>query len=226
LDWSKCTHCMECSEICYAKALTAVGMRMTVEEILRIVLQDVGFYKNTGGGLTISGGEVLSNIDLALDLAKAAKSKGINVALDTSGYGKYEQLYSLAEVCDYILYDMKTIIDEKHIEMTGVSNEIILNSLVKLTKDEKLRKKIIMRMPLIRGINDDDETLAKTVKFYLKNGLTEVNLLAYHNLGISKKQNIGERPEEFEAPEDSKMQGIKKMFIDAGIHTTIMGEKQ
>lgn len=225
MDWDKCIRCLRCTEVCYAEAIKEVGKEMTIDEVMHTVMQDAGFYKNTGGGLTISGGEVLSNYEFTYALASRAKEEGLTVAIDTSGYGRYEDLLELAGMCDYILYDMKHIDDEKHLELTKVSNKTILESLTKLAEKPEINEKIIMRMPLIKGLNDDDDTIDRTVEFYEKNNLREVNLLAYHNLGVSKKHNIGQQEEEFEAPDDDRMQEIKQRFLDHDIHATIMGEK-
>ena len=225
VDWATCTRCMKCTEVCYARAISAVGMDMTVDEVMRAVMQDADFYRHTGGGLTISGGEILSNFEFTYALAKKAKENGITVAMDTSGYGKFGQLLRLAELGDYLLYDMKHIENALHISLTGVGNHVILASLSKLARIPGVNKKIIMRMPLVKGLNDSEDTIRKTLEFYLENGLKEVNLLPYHSLGVSKKQNIGKQAEEYQAPEDSRLQEIKKLFLAHGIHTTIMGEK-
>lgn len=226
MDWDKCIKCLKCTEVCYAQAIKEVGMEMTVDEVMEKVLQDEKFYRNTGGGLTISGGEVLSNFEFAKALVEAAKANDLTVALDTSGYGDYEKLHEMACLCDYILYDMKHIDDEEHRKLTGVSNKVIVESLEKLAAIPEINGKIIMRMPLVKGLNDDDKTIDDTAAFYKKNNLKEVNLLAYHNLGVSKKFNIGGIGEEFEAPSDERMKEMKQKFIDVGMKATIMGEKE
>jgi len=225
MNREKCTRCMKCTEVCYSGALAAIGIEMTVDEVMHVVMQDLDFYKNTRGGLTISGGEILSNFEFTYELAVRAKENGINVAMDTSGYGDYSMLFKLAELGDHILYDMKHIGDGAHIALTGKSNRMILKFLSKMAANPDINKKIIMRMPMIKGINDDEVTIYRTMDFYKKNNLKHVNLLPYHNLGVSKNCGIGNMAEEYDSPEDSRMQEIKKLYLSNGIRTTIMGEK-
>ena len=127
IDRTRCNVCLKCAENCYAKALRAVAKPMTVDEIIAIVVQDKGFYDNTGGGMTVSGGEILMHADFAGRLIDEAGRRGISVCLDTSGFGDADALKELAckENVTYILYDMKSIDDEVHREYTGVSLSLI-----------------------------------------------------------------------------------------------------
>ncbi|MCQ2553271.1 MAG: glycyl-radical enzyme activating protein [Clostridia bacterium] len=219
----KCTMCMECVDNCYAQGLKAVGKELTAEAVMKEVAKDKGFYNRTGGGLTISGGELLSHKDFALELVKLAQKEEINVCLDTSGCGKLEDLIELASypnVTD-ILYDMKCVDSEKHVELTGLSNNVIPENLKKLAADEILRKKIHMRMPLIKGLNDSEEIIEKTKAFYKENNLKKVTLLPYHPLGVNKMKNIGGHQERYEAPNDERLVDIMNEFKSIGMDVEV-----
>ena len=216
IDRTRCNVCLKCAENCYAKALRAVAKPMTVDEIIAIVEQDKGFYDNTGGGMTVSGGELLMHADFVGRLIDEAGRRGISVCLDTSGCGDADALMELAckENVTYILYDMKSIDDEVHIEYTGVSNRLILDNLRILAADSRTRDKLIMRMPLVRGVNDSDDIIRKTGELYRELGISRVDLLPYHKLGISKKRNVGGVQQEFEDPLEERITEIEIYFKD------------
>lgn len=211
-----CGSSLECVSVCYANALNAVANEMTAEEILDAVAEDKAFYDNTGGGMTISGGEMLTHADFVLKLIDEAADREINVCVDTSGFGDSEKLREIAlrpNVTD-ILYDMKSIDNEVHREYTEVSNELILDNLKMLAETPEVRDKITMRMPLIKGVNDGDEVIKATGALYRELGLKKVTLLPYHNLGITKKRNIGGTQEEFNQPEEERLTEIMSYFQD------------
>ena len=227
IDWELCDHCLKCADNCTANALKAVAQRMTACEVMEKVGQDEGFYDNTGGGMTISGGEPLAQADFAEELIRLAGERGIKVCLDTSGLGRTEDLLRLASYdnLEYVLYDMKSIDPEIHREFTGVDNEMILENLRTLAADPELREKIWMRMPLIHGVNDTDEMIERTAEFYRENGLKRVTLLPYHILGASKKRNIGGDPVQFEAPSDERVDEIGRIFREkAGMYVEVLGK--
>ena len=227
IDRKKCNRCMECVDVCTANALRTVAKEMTAEEIMRVVEQDKEFYESTGGGMTISGGEMLANADFARELVELAEKKGINVCLDTSGQGDGEKLATLAlypNVTD-VLYDMKSIDPKIHMEYTGIDNSLVLENLEKLAKDERIKDKLLMRMPLINGVNDSDDIIRRTAEYYKDLGLKRVTLLPYHILGVSKMRHIGGVPLEFNPPSDEKIDIIKKTIEDISeAHVEILGK--
>jgi pyruvate formate lyase activating enzyme len=154
IDRAKCDVCLKCTEECYAQALRPVAKPMTIEEILYIAEQDKGFYDNTEGGITVSGGEVLMHGNFVIKLIHEAGKRGINVCIDTCGFGNSQTLMEMAlkENVTNILYDMKSIDDEIHKKYTGVSNQLIIDNLRMLAEDERTADKLIMRMPLIKGV--------------------------------------------------------------------------
>lgn len=225
IDRELCTRCMKCTEVCYAKALNPAGQWMTVDEVMKQVLQDKDFYLHTNGGMTISGGELLSQADFTEELMRAAEKFGIGVALDTSGYGKNETLSRLARHsnCTHVLFDMKHIESKEHKKYTGVKNETILYNLKALAADPVINPKIIMRMPLIAGVNDSEETIKKTCRFFTENHLKSVTLLPYHDLGVSKVRNIGKEPQFFQAVSEEGLARIRDCFEACKIKVEILG---
>ena len=203
VDRDKCNVCMECTKRCYAEALRPVAREMTVSEVMKAVLQDRSFYESTGGGMTISGGEILMHGEFVSRLVQAAKKENVCVCIDTCGFGDPRLLKSLAAApnVSHVLFDIKAIDDEVHTQYTGVSNRSILDNLSMLAEDETTRGKIIARMPLINAVNDTEEMIRPAGELFRRLGLARLTLLPYHNLGIGKKRNIGGIQEEFK-PED------------------------
>jgi pyruvate formate lyase activating enzyme len=169
---------------------------------------------------------MLSRPQFVAEIIREAGSKDIKVCLDTSGYGDGDALYDLAAspaVTD-VLYDMKCILPEKHLEGTGVDNQKILENLVRLASDEAIRRKITMRMPLIGGYNDTEEVIGETAAFFRRNNLQKVTLLPYHTLGVSKSERIGEVAELFEPPSRDRLDEIRSVFESAGIAVEVLGQ--
>ena len=169
-------------------SLKQVAKDMTLEEVFEIVMKDENFYRNSGGGVTLSGGEILVNSAFAIELFEKLKEEYINTAIETTGYGNYKDLENLAKLTDTVLFDIKHLNSQKHKEYTSVSNEIILENLTKLSK---WHKKIIMRFPFIKGINDDEKNIHQTAEFLKNLNLLEVNILPYHTMGLEKYRKLG-----------------------------------
>ena len=226
IDREKCDMCMKCTEVCYANSLDPVAEEMTPEEVMKYVKQDKGFYDHTGGGMTISGGEMLAQPDFSEALIGLAEKEGIGVCLDTSGFGDGDILYRMAKhpAVTNILFDMKAIDSEVHKAYVGESNEIILANLRRLAEDPETRKKLIMRMPLIKGVNDTEDMIRRTGDLYRELELENVTLLPYHTLGVSKTRNIGKEPEVFEPPQDERVEEIKTYFESLGMKAEVLGK--
>ena len=176
-----------CSDCFTTSTLKQVAKDMTLEEVFTIVMKDENFYRNSGGGVTLSGGEVLVNSAFTIKLFEKLKDEYVNTAIETTGYGSYRELEKLAKLTDTILFDIKHMDSGKHKKYTAVSNEIILENLTKLSK---WHKKIIMRFPFIKGINDDEKNIHETAKFLKKLNLLEVNILPYHTMGLEKYRKL------------------------------------
>ncbi|MCQ2547106.1 MAG: glycyl-radical enzyme activating protein [Clostridia bacterium] len=225
IDFSSCRACGECHAVCFSKAITPVAREMTVDEVMEKVLQDRNFYENSGGGVTISGGELLLHYEFASELIRACEKEGIGVCLDTSGYGDTGQLMDLAGQAkvNHVLYDIKHMDDEEHKKLTGVGNLQILENLRALAADENTRKKIWIRMPLISGINDSDEEIHAAADLMCELGLSRVSLLGYHEMGIAKARNTGADYTRFEAPSAERMDEINKYLEGRGLDSEISG---
>jgi len=216
----QCNLCGLCVNSCPSSALELIGREVTVEEIVEEVAKDEVFYSQSGGGVTISGGEPLYQIEFAFSLAKYLKRLGYHVALDTSGYYQGDEkdtklLLDLAQTVDLILYDLKLIDDQKHQNYVGVSNETILGNARILTL--KNPNKIIFRYPLIPGVNDSpqDIELLKNFLSHLPECMLEI--LPYHHLGVGKYRLIGKEYElEFLSPPDQeKISFLRESFAQS-----------
>ena len=227
IDFASCIACGSCQEVCYTKAITFVAEEMTVEEVMKTVLQDRDFYENSGGGVTISGGEPLSHGAFAKALTRACREEGIDVCIDTCGYGQQEILMDLALAPNvtHVLFDLKHMDPAAHEQLTGVRNEKIIANLRALAEDPGTHDKIWVRMPLIKGLNDGEETIRAARDLLAELRIRKVSLLGYHEMGVSKARNTGLQLDTFEAPSHERMEEIRSLFSSAGIDTEISGAK-
>ena len=188
-DRSECEKCGRCTEICPAMALETVGEQKSVDEVIEAVLKDKAFYDTSGGGMTLSGGEPMMQFDFTLALMKAAKEKGLHTCMETCGFAKSEQFRKIAKYTDIFLYDYKETDSQKHKGFTGVENTLILENLHML---DALGAKIILRCPIIPGLNDTDSHFAGIANTAnsLEN-ILEINIEPYHPLGSSKSELLG-----------------------------------
>ena len=225
IDFSACKACGECAKVCYTKAITYVAEEMTVEEVMSVVLQDKEFYQDSGGGVTISGGEPLAHVAFARALIDACREEGIDVCIDTCGYGDTKQLMDLALSPNVtnVLYDLKHMDPAAHEKLTGVSNERIISNLRALAADPRTHDKIWVRMPLIKDINDGEETIQAAVALLEELAVRTVSLLGYHEMGVSKARHTGLEFDSFEAPSHERLVEIKEQMCGAGIDAEISG---
>lgn len=219
----KCNLCGNCVEACYSKAWSLVGKKYTVEEVLQEVKKNNAFFRFSDGGVTISGGEPLRQIDFLLSLSKALKKEGYHITLDTSGYAPWEAIKEVSQFVDLFLYDIKHFDEQEHKKLTGVSNQLILRNL-KLLSD--LDKKIIIRIPVIPQLNDSEENLKKTIEFISQlKGILGVELLPFTRLGASKYNQLDlENPcKDVIAPSQEKMERLTEYFIEKKFNVSIGG---
>ncbi|MBQ4620071.1 MAG: glycyl-radical enzyme activating protein [Clostridia bacterium] len=188
---SNCTSCGKCASSCFPQALELCGKEMSVEEVIHTVLRDKPFYQSTGG-MTISGGEPLMQFAFTLALLKSAKENGIHTAIETSGYTEKSKIYEISEYTDLFLYDIKTTDDESHIKYTGVSNKPILENLSCL---DSLSKKVILRCPMIPGVNVTDDHIINVFTLARRHSSVQsIEFEPYHPLGVSKSRLLGKEP--------------------------------
>ena len=182
IDRTKCTICGKCVELCPENALEICGKEMSVDKICEILLKDKKFYDESGGGITLSGGECLLQSEACCEILKVMKQSGINTAVDTCGFVPRTAIDKVMPYTDTFLYDIKAIDEDVHIKCTGQSNKIILDNLVYL---DSCGAKSEIRIPYIPGYNDDQ--MDKIGKFL--SGLSyviRVRVLPYHNYAASK----------------------------------------
>lgn len=186
-----CTGCQKCKESCPQAALEITGEMRSISELLELVEEDAAFYEVSGGGVTLGGGECTSQPEAALNLLMACKQEGINTAIETCGYAKTDMLLKIAEYVDLFLFDIKHMNPERHNELAGVNNELILFNLNELLRR---RYNVKVRMPMLKGINDSKEEISQVIEFLLpyKNdpNFKGIDLLPYHKLGVNKYNQL------------------------------------
>jgi len=188
-DQSKCAHCGTCAEICPAEARELIGKVMTVDDTVGEIEKDIPFYDESGGGVTFSGGEPLMQPDFLLRLLDACGKLDLHRTVDTTGYADAELLLKVAERTELFLYDLKHMDPEKHRKYTGVPNEQILNNLELLARNGA---KINIRIPIIPGINSDDENIDRTGSYVSSlPGVYDINILPYHSAAEGKYRKLG-----------------------------------
>ncbi len=222
IDRSACDNCGDCAAACRYKALYMCGTDYTVEELVMRVSKDIPFYEQSGGGVTLSGGEPLSQPEFILQLAKALKERDIHTAIDTTGCVQTKVMEAVLPYTDLFLYDLKHMDAEQHRVATGVSNELILQNAQYIAKSGG---KMQIRIPVIPNFNDSEENIIETGKFCrsLGDAVAIVQLLPYHNLGVMKYQRIDDSKVVLEAepPSDEKIRSIKKLLEDLGLLVTV-----
>ena len=216
-----CDDCGACADKCYAEALTLCGKDYTSEELVNRLLQDKNFFDTSGGGVTISGGEALCQIDFIVEVMQGLKANGIHVALDTTGFAPWETVERTTPYVDLYLYDLKHMDSAKHKAAVGVPNERILENAQKLAA---CGKKLQIRIPVIPRFNEDEENIRATAEFCVKLGeaVEVIQLRPYHNMGVMKYLRISDgKPLEAIPPSDEKMAHLRDIMASYGLNVTI-----
>jgi pyruvate formate lyase activating enzyme len=224
INTDRCTLCGACVKACHSEALEMIGKEMTVIQVMAEIEKDLIFYDGSGGGVTFSGGEPLTQPGFLSALLGTCKELEIHTALDTCGLAAWDILQKIGENVDLFLYDLKLMDDEKHRKFTGVSNKQILENLRLLSRHDH---EIIVRIPIIPGINDDDEDVFKMGEFVasLANP-PPVDLLPYHKIGVEKYIRLKRtyRLSQIQTPGDEGMKEIAQILRGFGLQVTIGGE--
>jgi len=193
IDREKCKLCFSCSDFCPAKALTKVGLDMEIEDIVKKAASDIPFYKVSGGGVTLSGGEATMFAQWVGELCKALFEKGIDVLIETCGYFDYEKVrenilpYVKDIYCDIKLFDR-----DLHKKYCGVYNDLILENIKKLKQDEEnFSYKLLTRTPLIPNITDTTDNLESIANFLNEVGIDKTEILPYNPTWYAKTEKIG-----------------------------------
>lgn len=220
VDRSCCVACGSCAEACPAEALRIYGREMTVEEVLEDVLGDRPFYDNSGGGITLSGGEPFSQSEFAVELLRQAKKQGMHTCVETCGFCSLEILKEAAAYTDLFLFDVKETDRELHKKYTGVYNDQILENLQYLSD---AGKDVILRCPVIPGCNDREEHFRKIAELASAlDTVQEIHLEPYHPFGLDKYSQLGMEAgydsREFMASEQAEVLiGLMQQYTDVEI---------
>ena len=225
-DRSLCNACGVCTDLCYNSAREVAGKTYTVEQLVKEAEKDRMFYENSGGGITLSGGEVMDqNMDYIEQLCKTLYDKGYSVDIDTCGYAPYENFQRILPYVDTFLYDIKAMDPKIHKEYIGTDNQLILDNLIKLSRDGA---KINIRIPVVLGVNADDAFMQDVISFLKENSISvsQVNLLPYHNTGMHKYRKLDRaylKEEEMGVPAGELMEHFQALFVENGYSNTNIG---
>ena len=222
IDRERCRARGDCVDGCYAGALEMAGYEVTVDGVMEEVLQDRTFHANSGGGVTLSGGEPLAQPDFTGELLRAAKDEGLHTALDTSGHAPWPRLEEALHHTDLVLYDLKHMDPERHAELTGVSNELIHENLRRL---DRLGASTWIRIPLIPGLNDDDVNLEATGELLSQlENVERVEILRYHRLAETKYASAGMEYalKGLEPPTEAEAETRRRILLDQGVPSRIL----
>ncbi|PKM96329.1 MAG: [formate-C-acetyltransferase]-activating enzyme [Firmicutes bacterium HGW-Firmicutes-1] len=222
---AKCLHCKTCSfnvEECPSGAMVRFGTFMTIKEVIDVVLKDMVFYRTTGGGVTLSGGEVLSQSEFAIELLKELKKLGIHTALETSGQGSTNALLSMANYLDVVLYDLKIMDNKFAKDILNSDTSLIEANLRALIK---AGKKVIPRIPLVPGFTMTKANINSITDLVLLLDLKEVHLLPLHHYGSNKYEalNIPYQAKDIEVPTEQNILNIKAYLELKKLKVTIGG---
>jgi pyruvate formate lyase activating enzyme len=222
IDRKRCDRCGKCIQACIPEALKMSGKKMTVDEVFNVVKRDIDFYKSSGGGVTCSGGEILSQADFTAELFRRCREAGINTCADTSGYGTPEAMEKILRHSDLIYFDLKHMNPAVHEEICGQSNDLILGN---LSMAAQSGVSLVIRVPLIPGYNDTEDNLRAIAKAVvdITGDKTPVNILPYHRYGANKYRMIDKqyRLENVEAPAEEELEKAKRIFESFGLKCEI-----
>lgn len=223
IDRNLCDLCGQCSLSCYPQALEMVGRQMTADEVMTEVEKDTVFYDQSGGGITVSGGEPLMQADFLGAILRAAKQSDIHTTLDTSGYVERALLLRIAEYVDLFLWDLKIMDDEAHRKFTGVSNSVILDNLKAMSR---LGKPTIIRFSLIPGLNDHDSNIQAMGAFVAAlDTVRRVDILPYHKAWVEKHIGLNRtrEPAVFDPPSTEILKAAETKLAGHGLKIRIGG---
>ncbi len=229
IDYAICQkHCYNgqdgfaCTSKCYAKALKTIGERTSIADIMKEVLSDVKLYEKSGGGITVTGGEPFTQPEFLKELLCASKEKGLHTTIETCAYTSWKNIEQALPLIDFMFVDFKIYEEEKHIVYTGKSNQIIKDNLCRINEYAKNHPlTLVIRTPIITGINDSEEEIG-LIADWIKKNLSEVHiyqLLPYHRLGRGKYHDIGKTYtlENIEPPSTDAMGVLERIVRSHGL---------
>ncbi len=220
---SKCTLCGTCVEACPADARELVGRSMSIEEVIEEIEKDRLYFDESGGGATFSGGEPMLQPDFLVALLRSCRERGIRTAVDTAGHVRTDIASRVTELADLVLFDLKHLDPDRHREVTGVSNSLIIRNLRQLVRSGA---RVVVRIPLVAGFNDGEQNIAESIAWLRSlDPVPEVNLLPFHRAARDKHGRFGMPYRVIEDRELSELEieAICERFLSAGISAKIGG---
>lgn len=230
IDRSKCVGCLQCADACPTEAIKSWGQRMSVEDVMKTVRRDRNFYEESGGGITISGGEPLLQKDFVAEVLKACQEEGIHTCLESTFYGAWEAIEQVLPYADLLISDLKSMDTKIHQEYTGVGCESIHENLKRIAQRGH---EMILRIPVIPGVNDNQENMAQTADFIeenIGNSLRTLQLLSFMHMGEEKCRSLDReylmKDLEFDREEfQKKVETFAQYFNSRGIYC-VVGTKE
>jgi len=216
-----CTNCWACSQICPADARRVAGRQVTVHQVLGEIEKDRLFYRASGGGVTVGGGEPTMQCEFVTSLLTECQRRNIHTAIETCGYARWSRLERILQHLDLVLFDIKSMDPEEHVRLTGVSNEPVLRNARRIAS---YAIPVIIRVPIIPGYTDSQSNIESIAKF--ATGLrtvTQIELLPYHQLGERKYEWLGrEYPlRRVEPPTQEHMESLGEIIMQHGLSVRI-----
>ena len=217
VDRARCAACGACARACPVEALRLVGERMSVHQVLAVVERDLPFYRNSGGGMTVSGGEPLAQAAFTRHLLAQARRRGIGSVLDTSGCGRTQDFAALLPLLELVLFDLKAADPALHRRLTGLSHQRLLgNARLAVTSGVP----VIFRLPLVASLNDAPEHLQAMAHLLASLGggrELEAQIMPYHPLGESKRRALGLPARRYQPPAPETITHFIRLLAAAGV---------
>ena len=217
-----CTRCGACAEICMSEARQIAGKRYTLAELIAEIEKDVVFFDDSGGGVTLSGGEPLGQPRFVSAFLRECRLRGIHTVLETCGFGQPDAFLEIALLANEILFDLKLPDAEKHCRYTGVPNNPILRNLESLVAR---RHPVTVRIPVVPGVNDSDDDATEFAACLVRLRAQRVELLPYHSIGTEKYRRLGReyKLNGTPPPAAAGLAGFRDVLTRAGLHVTVGG---
>ena len=220
-----CTFCGKCVNFCPIGIREIIGREYSVKELIKELMKDQMFYEESGGGVTLSGGEVMAmDIDYILAIAKELKRQDVTLTIDTCGYVPYEKFQAILPYVNTFLYDVKVMDPKLHKKYIGVDNQLILDNLIRLAADGA---RIYIRIPTIKEVNGNEKNMKETIAFLKEHDIhpAQINLLPYHDTGSGKysKLDMEYKGTDLHAQEKEEMESFVRLFVESGFQNTKIG---
>jgi len=221
-DKGLCAACGICAKVCYSHCRRLYGQTLPVAEAFHAAARDRVFFENSSGGVTLSGGEPLYQAEAAAKLLRLLKAGGISTAVETCGYGCREDFLRVLEYTDVVLFDLKMIDRDRHKALTGADNGPILDNLHSVAGTGA---DLVVRVPIIPGVNDDEDNLKRTAGQAMAAGAREAHLLGFHHAGRPKWQGLGKIYEyaNLKSAGPESLGAARAIFESAGLRADIGG---